>query len=273
MANTEPRPIVGIFAHQPTLDGVEAASLRQCSEILAAHPLHLIHPEGMDTKAYKRVAPNLVLDPIPPEYLSSLRAYNRLKVTPWLYERYSEFDYFLTYELDAWVFRDELIQWCSEGFDYIGAPWFVGHYRGKPGADYLGVGNSGFSLRKISSVRKVFQSRARLTGIPTATRQWIQNGLLSPRYFLWWLQRFSSRNRFEQGKHDFPDNEDVFWGELTPNRIPWFHVAPVEKAKKFAFELYPSRMYRENDNELPFGCHKFVRNEPQFWKRFIPCFD
>lgn len=35
----------------------------------------------------------------------------------------------MIYQLDAWVFNDELSSWCSLGYDYIGAPFFP--YRGK----------------------------------------------------------------------------------------------------------------------------------------------
>ncbi len=265
MTKRQPRAVVGIFTHTPEPNKEEIRSLVQCSRILQSHPICLIHPEGMDTAVYLKEAPNLKLAPIPEHHLASLRSYNRLKVTPWLYEQFKEYDFFLTYELDAWVFRDELIDWCEKDFDYIGAPWFVGHYRGKADAAYLGVGNSGFSLRKIPSVLKVFQSSERLLPFTEATQQWWNNGRFSLKYTWWWLERLTNKNRFRHGKHDFPDNEDVFWGELVPKRLPWFRVAPVESAKAFAFELYPERMYQEL-GRLPFGCHKYLKNNPEFWR-------
>lgn len=260
------QPVVGIFTHQNEsgLSADELRSLQQCHEVLGSHPLKLIHPEGLDITGLLKRAPKLEPFPIPPHHLSSLRAYNRLKVTPWLYQQFKEYDYFLTYELDAWVFRDELLDWCSKGYDYIGAPWFKGHYRGNPDAPYLGVGNSGFSLRKITSVLKVFESNQNLVPLKEFTQQWWKEGKFSPRYWRWWIQRFGSKNKFRNGNHDFPDNEDVFWGSLVPSRLPWFQVAPIEAAKHFAFELYPRRMYNEI-GQLPFGCHKYRRNDPDFW--------
>ena len=29
----------------------------------------------------------------------------------------------LIYQLDAYVFKDELLNWANKGYDYIGAPW------------------------------------------------------------------------------------------------------------------------------------------------------
>ena len=60
----------------------------------------------MDVSAYRRIAPELIVDFIRPSLLSSYRAYNRLKILPFLYRRYADFEYVLTYELDAFVFRD-----------------------------------------------------------------------------------------------------------------------------------------------------------------------
>lgn len=39
------------------------------------------------------------------------------------YERFLAWDYILLCQTDAFVFRDELADWCARGYDYIGAPW------------------------------------------------------------------------------------------------------------------------------------------------------
>ena len=50
-----------------------------------------------------------------------------MKILPFLYERYAAYEFMFTYELDAFVFKDELEKWCEQGWDYIGAPWFDGY--------------------------------------------------------------------------------------------------------------------------------------------------
>jgi len=43
-------------------------------------------------------------------------------MSPAFYDAFKAFDYILIYQLDAFVFRDELEYFCSLGYDYIGAP-------------------------------------------------------------------------------------------------------------------------------------------------------
>ena len=46
---------------------------------------------------------------------------------------------------------DELDFFSSLGFDYIGAPWMVGGFDGRPEEKLWKTGNGGFSLRNVSS--------------------------------------------------------------------------------------------------------------------------
>ena len=115
-------------------------------------------PTGLDVSAYRRITPALEVDIVPSHWFANVRAYNRLKILPFLYRRYSGYEYMLTCELDAFVFKDELEYWCEKGWDYIGAPWFEGHDNAAPGSHPIGVGNLGFSLRRISTILRVMRS-------------------------------------------------------------------------------------------------------------------
>ena len=61
----------------------------------------------------------------------------------------------LIYQLDACVFRDELKYWCEKKYDYIGAPIFWAYNSNKFSNKVAGIGNGGFSLRKISYCLKM----------------------------------------------------------------------------------------------------------------------
>lgn len=50
-----------------------------------------------------------------------------------------------------------------------------------------------------------------------------------------------------------------------------FNPAPPEVAMKFSFEVHPEVLYELNDKQLPFGCHAYLKYNPEFWKKFIPC--
>ena len=114
------------------------------------------------------------------EYFASLRGYNKLVLDELFYMRFLKYQYMLIYQLDAFVFKDELLLWAEKGYDYIGAPWIPPKHsyltlRGrlkiqlkyfiytllnddrrklKKYCNYQ-VGNGGFSLRKINKMLEV----------------------------------------------------------------------------------------------------------------------
>ncbi|MFC1680373.1 DUF5672 family protein [Pseudomonadota bacterium] len=260
--------IVLIFAHKEEPDNDELISLRQCVRVLGHHPMRLVLPSGISAETYLREAPNVVVDPIPANWLASLRDYNRLKIHPFLYRRYREFEFILTYELDAFVFRDELQLWCDRGWDYIGAPWFDGFQNASADSPMIGAGNSGFSLRRIPSMLRVTRS-LRWTQRP---HQLVQDWKDRPATFRSTgrlLKDLCVRNNTFWLFNDYSGPEDMFWGLIVPERFPWFRIAPPEEAMRFSFEVNPRRLYQECDNRLPFGCHKWKTYDPAFWRSFI----
>ena len=264
--------VILIFAHKPTLEWHEEISLRQCCRVLSRHQIRLVCPVGLDVWEYRRVEPSLVFDFIPPYWLDSYRAYNRLKIEPFLYRRYAAFEYILTYELDAFVFRDDLKKWCEERWDYIGAPWFAGARQATADALPTGVGNSGFSLRRTQAMLRVLRSFGHV--IPSST---VMADFKRARCFtlgsLWlFFSRLTYRNNFFAALNDFAGNEDEFWGLFAARRFPWLRVTPYDVAKRFSFEVNAPRLYRELGGELPFGCHKWTEITPEFWFPIIRSF-
>jgi hypothetical protein len=262
------RAVVLIFTHKPALEWFEAISLVQCYRMLGDHPIRLVCPVGMDTSAYEALVPNIEVDFIPARWLSSLGSYNRLKVKPFLYKRYADFEFILTYELDAFVFKDDLQTWCDEGWDYIGAPWFENFDQATPDAKPLGVGNSGFSLRRTSTMLKMSRSLRYQRPPSEVIRGWL-NGHCRFRSV---LSSLTFRNNFYGPLNNFPGHEDRFWCEVAAPRFPEFRVAPFHAACRFAFEANPSRLFTEAGQRLPFGCHKWMLHEPEFWRPHIERF-
>lgn len=262
------KAIVLIFAHKPHLEWHEEIALRQCFRILGRHPIRLVCPDGTDTKTYKNIIPQLEIDFIPPHWLSSLRNYNRLKILPFLYRRYSHYEFMLTYELDAFVFRDDLELWCDQGWDYIGAPWFEGHASAAPLASPIPGGNSGFSLRKISTMLRVLGSWRTIRPAREVISEWLKISDMSPRAFWWLLRNLTLKNCFHYGLNQFTDNEDMFWS-FAGSKIEGFCLAPYSVAAQFSFDCNAERLYLEQNKKLPFGCHKWFGLQASFWKPFI----
>ncbi len=144
--------VILIISHKPVLDKYELISLTQCYKILGRFPIRIICPEGLDVTFYKKNLSNPHFDFIDPIWQSNYANFNRLKIDPFLYQRYSNYQFILFYEPDAFVFRDELEYWCNAGYDYIGAPWFEGWHDATSESNIKGVGNGGFSLRNVKSI-------------------------------------------------------------------------------------------------------------------------
>jgi hypothetical protein len=64
-------------------------------------------------------------------------------------------------------------------------------------------------------------------------------------------------------------NEDFYLTQTLGNIFYDYKVATTEQAIKFSFEVNPSLLYEINNNQLPFGCHAWEKNDPDFWKQFI----
>jgi hypothetical protein len=265
------RVVVGIFVHKPGLTPFEKISLIQCWRVLRKYPIRLICPRNMDVDEYLELAPGIQVDPIDPLYLSSYQQYRRLILSSFLYDHLNQYVFMLTYVLDAFVFRDELLEWCAAGWDYIGAPWFQGFDSAAPNADYLGTGNGGFSLRCVKSLRAVSHSWKMILPAREVWATWMRNGDRSRESLAWLIGFFTWRNRFCRSLKDFQGTEDLFWCTTVPQRFDWFRLAPVEEARKFSFEVHPRRLLEET-GRLPFGCHKWHKYDLPFWKPIIESF-
>lgn len=231
-----PEVSVLIPVYKADLSPNEARSLSQCLNVLGAHPIRLVAPEGLDTAAYDRLAGRtLAVDRFAPEYFRSVSGYSKLLLSKSFYQRFDAYRYILIYQLDAWVFTDTLLEWCRRSYDYIGAPWLEAP-SAPPGTPALlnlskrlknKVGNGGLSLRRVKAHKR-------------------------------WAPWVSFIFRY------IPKNEDLLWTLFAPFRKP-----PAREALRFAFELNPAASYRINQQQLPFGCHAWEKYDPDFWKQFI----
>lgn len=258
-----------IPVYKKELKEAEERSLRQCLTVLGKHSICLIGPEGLDIAAYEVVAKacgtTLDMERFEPSYFSSVAGYNRLLLSRCFYERFAAWDYILIYQLDAWVFKDELDAWCAKGYDYIGAPWMK--LNGK--LDEKNSGNGGFSLRKVASFIELFDHQGAIWGYEGLACRYRYRGPLQGRLsilrgLLGWKNRL----------HDFAEkgdeNEDLFFATLKHKKGKPFRIPPVSEAMYFSFEESPAMLYERTGHTLPFGCHAWEKWEYEtFWKQFI----
>lgn len=235
-----------IPVYKKELSANEVHSLKQCINVFAKREIILIAPNGLDLSFYLSFRESIKELRFGDHFFKNIQGYNKLLLSPDFYQKLSDYDYILIYQLDAFVFRDELDIWCDKKYDYIGAP-IINNEFVTPWLKHLtrrnimlklglisneNVGNGGFSLRKISS--------------------FIRN---------------SKKFKNEIQKWDL--NEDLFWSFRLPVLNPFFRIPSMKVAVAFSIEDSPEHCYKLNERKLPFGCHAWEKYDKPFWEKFI----
>lgn len=140
--------------YRKELSKTEKISLEQCIKTLSKHPIILVIPDSMADPicSYR----GLLYERVPDEWLQSVSSYNRMMLKAEFYKRFKKYKYILIYQLDAFVFSDQLNRFCQYEFDYIGAPWLKGvkYYKNFSRCVWY-VGNGGLSLRKVETFIRI----------------------------------------------------------------------------------------------------------------------
>lgn len=241
--------------YKTDLEEYEKLSLNQCLEILKNYPITFIAPNSLDfskiTEAFKALnTTEYYIERFDDIHFKGIFAYNNLMLSYKFYERFLKYKYILIYQLDVFVFRDELTAWCKKDYDYIGAPWLPSNsimssllnkerkFKKKKNRRYYKVGNGGFSLRKVKTFYTI------------------------------------SKNHFdiiENHKIENPNYmEDIFWSILVLEIEPNFKIPHYKEAVAFAFDKKPKIAFTLNNKNLPFGCHGFQKKKvKKFWDKIL----
>jgi len=123
MKNNEVAIIIPIYQEQ--ISDYEKISFLQCFRILGQYPIYLVAPENLNIQEYNKLAASNSFKVIRfnNKFFQGIAGYNKLMMSVNFYETFSSFRYILIHQLDAFVFRDELLHWCHQNYDYVGAPW------------------------------------------------------------------------------------------------------------------------------------------------------
>lgn len=271
--------VVPIYKKKEFLTSDELISWQQCITVLATHTICLVCPKGLDISGYyadlTHHQTRHIVEWFKSTSFSSVDTYNHLLLSRSFYQRFIAYDYILTYQLDAFIFKDDLLDWCAFNYSYIGAPWFENFEALDTSAKLWKVGNGGFALRKVSNCLRVLNSLAIIWPWANLTRWYYRYGrkqglqktptlLMS---LLFGNNTYWAFNDFFKLRVQF--QEDYFWGVVCADKFDWYKVPVPEHALKFSFEVAPRLMYSLNNNELPTGCHAWDEYDPEFWKPFI----
>ena len=269
-------PVYKEIPQKPT----EVASFRQCINVLANYKICLVTYKELDITWYIKTAREFGKELCTKYYdarcFSSVQGYNSLCLSIDFYSTFADYDYMLIYQLDAWVFRDELQALCDKGFDYVGAPLFqVIRFPDVYSKKMIGVGNGGLSLRRVAYCIRLLSCHKNLPFCkPKFVLEYISNKpcwrKMTPKDVLrTFIQMFGYKNNVRYyvtcGVH-----EDLFFSLYAGHSwTAHANLPSVEEAKYFSFEIHPSYLYSLT-RRLPFGCHAFDKWEyKSFWEKHM----
>jgi len=262
------RPAVAIPLYKPELTAAETLSIERAVEVLGRWPLFLVGPARLGSHLQElcaRYGESLRCKTYEDRFFSGIKGYNALMRSKHFYRSFSEYSHLLIAQTDTLVLADHLQRWCERDFSYVGAPWLVGGSEPKEPLEFLGVGNGGFSLRRVADFLRVLDTPRRIPNF-LKSRAGGASGLanLPRRLKHEWLLAYNVEPLFPTS------NEDFFWGILVPAAFPFFRVPTPQQAIGFAFEVAPRLFYEMNAHELPFGCHAWERYDREFWLDKLP---
>jgi len=238
----------------------ENISLQQCQKVLFNHDIIAVKPANFELPVFTKFINFSKAVSFDPGFFKSIAGYNELMLSAEFYESFLDYEYILIYQMDCFVFKDELFYWCNQNWDYIGAPWIRKTYHKNPIQlqftlikDYLNtkfnrsdnmepnqhqlnnqVGNGGFSLRRVQKLYDLCL-------------------LMQPviKHYL------SAKDNLH--------NEDVFWSIEVNRERRILNIPDCKTALKFAMEVPAIKINYLKDEDLPFGCHDWDRYA-DYWK-------
>lgn len=250
-----------IFPVYKSLNDIEISAFAQAIKMTQNYRHVFIAPQSMIFDSSFDKFKDIEIVRFDNHYFESIKGYNRLMLAKEFYKEFSDYDYMLIHQSDAYLFRSDLDIWLKKGFDYIGAPWI------KPGKILL----VDFYKQIINLVPFIFSENAKRRYY---VRNNVGNGGLSLRkiasfiHVLDYIPEKILNTYLESDERDY--NEDVFWSLEAPRLYHLMKVPEWQEALLFSFERGSEWSYKRTGNKLPFGCHGFARYESEFWKQHIP---
>lgn len=252
------------------LDRYEKLSIQQCNRVLSKYDICVVAPEAVDIEWIRKVVPTGFVYRMHSLYFRSAYHYSYMFLNEQFLKHFKNYDYILVYQTDAYVFRDEVKRWVNAGYSYVGAPWKLGAC----GARQVSlVGNGGFSLRSVeASIEAVKAARSIARNYSDEIPFDVPGGVGTALIKLSLLVARSTGYGVKDLRflRSWSGQEDAFFGVVAPSLVEGYTVCPPSLAALFSIDRCPRWFYGNNGRKLPFGCHGWRRNDPEFWASYIP---
>lgn len=264
MPSTDCHVVVPVYR---PLTPVETIVVSNNARMLRDHPFVVIGPEGAHEALsqvetlIRAAGAEARVQPFPDGDFAGISGYNALLKTRRFVDAFDGADFILICQTDAVILDDDLNRWLASGYDFVGAPHFVGYDEPSLPARFAKGANGGLSLRSLRAARMALD-RVKILPRTLLAKSVVLSGLaaLSARTLGTRMCMIPKPNL----------NEDVFWSVELPRCDPRFRVAPPEVAAAFAFEVLPRHLMDLRGGRLPFGCHAWQRYDQEFWLGVFP---
>ncbi len=246
--------------YRDTISGYEKIALQQCERILSKHPIIAIKPNSLTLPDAALAISFSAIVSFDDSYFKGLAGYNRLMLSSEFYHQFMEYEYVLIYQMDCFVFKDELAWWCEQGLDYIGAPWIQKTY------------HKNFAELFILKIRKYFSSRFNSQNNDAPNKYQFENQVGNGGFSLRKVKKFYDlciilKPVIDQYLLQTSNlyNEDVFWSIEVNRQKRVLNIPSCQTGLRFAFEVPPVKANKLNEQNLPFGCHDWDKYA-DFWR-------
>lgn len=226
LAQDELAIVIPIYKND--LNPNEIISLKQVCMKLGNFQIFFLAPQGLVLGSAPKTIRYVYF---PEENFNSVETYSRLMMNEDLYLRFTNYKYILIYQLDSFVFGNNVKYFLDMGYDYIGAPTLEGMYKPYRNEKVLFTQNGGFSLRNVKA-------------------------------FIKWIK--DNKKEIElMCKYDAEDSI------IYALRNKGLKLAPIDIALQFSFDSNVKECFRRTNGKLPLGCHAWERYAYEIWKPYI----
>lgn len=229
----------------------ERIALEQMHKVLKDKTnVFAIYPKGLDISEHLEIFPELKYYQLDSKWFESTATYSQLLIQDCFYGAYFvKYRYMLICQLDVWLVKDDILEWCEKDYDYIGAPIVVPtarwhNYRIDSNGNTVvtpKVGNGGFSLRNKDTFTYLCDPESDIWKRYNITEETTSKVIYEDLWFMDELGKYYD--------YDKPEYNEAF---------------------KFAIDMNPDIVETKYGIvELPTAIHAFDKNIP-YWRKRIP---
>lgn len=237
-----------IPAYQEHLDTMSTIALQSLAERTNLYEhTYLVIPEGLNVDEYRKIFKNIKTKEFNKVYFTNIYTYTQLCISCNFYAMFAEYDYMLLYQLDCYLFRDEIQHFVNMGYDFIGAPIFTEKSTWKTvKKNKPAIGNGGLSLRRIKKFIELTHPQGAFRTSNRLSDKVLSSIIIEDKYFCDTIPRLYGVKLYR----------------------PTLDIA-LQFSWDQSVEYVDALLHNANLFKMPMGAHA-INKYPDYWKQYIP---